>query len=462
METVKENKMGIMPMKKLIITMSVPMIVSMLIQALYNIVDSIFVAQIGENALNAVSLAFPIQMLIIAVSVGTGVGINSLIARKLGERKHEDANATAMNGIFLSVASWIVFAIFGLFFSEMFFKAFTKTEEIIQMGSTYISICTIFSFGVFVQIAMEKIMQGTGKPMYTMFVQGLGAVINIILDPILIFGLLGFPKMGVAGAAIATVIGQIVAMILGVWLNKVKNREIEIHFRTFRPNRLIIKEIYAVGIPTMIMESITAVLTIGMNKILMLFSETAVTFWGVYLKLQSFIFMPAFGLNNGIIPIVGYNFGARNKKRIKSAIKIGLIACICIMIVGVILFMTLPTIILHLFNASDTMIEIGVPALRIISCSFIFAGISIVLVGFFQAIGSGILSLIISLIRQLVLILPLVYLLGTYFGLNAAWISFPIAEILAMVVTLFMFRYAYNKHIKNLEKEEKQEVCIEE
>lgn len=443
-EVKKENKMGTMPMKKLVFTMSLPMMISMLIQALYNIVDSIFVAQLGENALNAVSLAFPIQMLIIAVSVGTGVGINSLIARKLGEKNKEEANATAMNGIFLQVVAWIVFAIFGIFFSKLFFRAFTQNEEIIQMGASYISICTIFSFGVFVQIAMEKIMQGTGKPMYTMIVQGVGAIINIILDPIFIFGLLGIPKIGVTGAAIATVTGQIIAMMLGIWLNKVKNDEIEIHFRTFRPNGKMIKEIYAVGIPTMIMESITAILTIGMNKILGTFSETAVTFWGIYLKMQSFIFMPAFGLNNGLIPIIGYNYGAKNKDRIKNAIKIGLVACISIMLVGLVIFMALPKLILQLFNASEEMLELGIIALRIISSSFLFAGISIVLVGFFQAIGRGMISLIISLIRQLVLILPLVYVLGNWFGLNYAWGAFPIAEITAMLVTLAMFRFTYN------------------
>lgn len=463
METVKENKMGTMPMKKLIFTMSIPMMISMLVQALYNIVDSVFVAQLGENALNAVSLAFPIQILIIAVSVGTGVGMNSLIARKLGEKDSNGANATAMNGIFLAVLSSLLFAIFGIFFSNMFISAFTKNTEIIGMGSSYISICTIFSFGVFVQIAMEKIMQGTGKPMYTMLVQGIGAVVNLILDPIFIFGYFGFPKMGVAGAAIATVTGQIVGMLVGIWLGKVKNKEIEIHFRIFRPNKTIIKEIYAVGIPTMIMESITAILTIGMNKILMTFSETAVTFWGVYLKLQSFIFMPAFGLNNGLIPVVGYNFGARNKQRIKSAIKIGLVACVAIMLVGVLIFMTIPNLILGLFNASDTMLAIGVPALRMICCGFVFAGVSIVLIGFFQAIGSGFLSLIISLVRQLILILPAVYLLGKYFGLGASWIAFPFAEIIAMLVSIVLFRYAYHKHITPLEDLEiKQEAMIEE
>lgn len=460
-EQVKENKMGTMPMKKLVFTMSIPMMVSMLVQALYNIVDSVFVAQIGEKALNAVSLAFPIQILMIAVAVGTGVGINSLIARKLGEKKKEEADATAMNGIFLSIISWIVFAIFGLFFSKLFFRAFTQDAEIIQMGASYISICTIFSFGIFVQIAMEKIMQGTGKAIYTMIVQGIGAIINIILDPIFIFGLFGMPKMGVAGAAIATVIGQIVGMLVGIWLNKVKNEEIEIHFRTFRPNKVIIKEIYAVGIPTMIMESITAILTIGMNKILGIFSETAVTFWGIYLKMQSFIFMPAFGLNNGLIPIIGYNYGAENKERIKKAIKIGLIACVSIMAVGLIIFMAVPNLILMLFNASDVMSSIGMPALRIISLSFLFAGVTIVLVGFFQAIGNGIFSLIISLIRQLVLILPIVYGLGAIFGLQAVWFAFPIAEVIAMVATVAMFQYAYRKYIQKLGEKIEEKESIE-
>lgn len=456
MEEQKENKMGVMPMKKLILTMSLPMMVSMLIQALYNIVDSIFVSRIGENALTAVSLAFPIQMLIIAVSVGTGVGINSLLSRKLGEKKFEEANAAATNGMFLAIVSWVFFAIFGLFFSEIFFRAFTKSEEIIQMGSTYISICTIFSFGVFVQIATEKIMQGTGKTVYNMFVQGLGAIINIILDPILIFGLFGFPKMGVTGAAIATVVGQIIAMIFGVWLNKTKNKEIEIHFRTFRPNLEIIKQIYVVGIPTMIMESITAIMTIGLNKILFMFSATAVTFWGIYFKLQSFIFMPVFGLNNAMISIVGYNLGAKNKKRIISAIKIGLISAVTIMTIGLIIFTAIPNFILNLFNATDEMLTIGIPALRIISTSFIFAGITLTLIGVFQAVGRGMFSLIISLIRQLILILPLVYILGVCIGINAVWFALPIAEIIAMIICLFMFKKVYNKNIKNLEINEKE------
>lgn len=458
MEQQKENKMGTMPMKKLVFTMSLPMMISMLIQALYNIVDSVFVAQIGENALNAVSLAFPVQILIIAVAVGTGVGINSLIARKLGEKKKEEADATAMNGIFLSILSWIVFAIFGLFFSNIFFRAFTQNEEIIQMGASYVAICTIFSFGVFVQIAMEKIMQATGKPMYTMIVQGIGAIINLILDPIFIFGYFGMPKMGVAGAAIATVTGQIVAMIIGIWLNKVKNKDIEIHFRTFRPNKQIIKEIYIVGIPTMIMESITAILTIGMNKILMLFSESAVTFWGIYLKLQSFIFMPAFGVNNGLIPIIGYNYGAKKKERIQAALKIGLIACVIIMLVGIAIFMIVPKQILQLFNASENLLQIGENALRIICLSFAFAGVSIVLVGFFQAIGKGLQSLIISVVRQLALILPLVYLFGTAFGVNNCWFAFPIAEAIAMVASILLFKHSYKKQIKTLGEEVQKEI----
>lgn len=452
MEQRKENKMGVMPVNKLLITMSLPIMISMLVQALYNIVDSIFVAKISENALTAVSLAFPIQNLMIAVAVGTGVGINSLLSRRLGEKKYADANAAATNGIFLSVLNWLVFAIFGLLFSRMFFKAFTDNQEIIDMGTQYISICTIFSIGVFLQITTERIIQATGVTIYNMIMQLVGAVVNIILDPILIFGLLGFPKMGVAGAAIATVIGQIVAMLLGIYFNATKNHEVSISFKGFKPNKNIIKEIYKVGLPSIIMQSIGSVMLVGLNKILILFSATAVSVLGIYFKLQSFVFMPLFGLTNGLVPIIGFNYGAKKKHRMVLATKLSLIYGVLIMFLGTIVFQLIPSQLLLLFNASEDMLSIGVPALRIISICFMFAGVSIVLSCVFQAVGNGVLSLITSIVRQLVIILPVSYLLAKFVGLNALWFAFPISECVSTIMSLFMYRYVYNKQIKPIKE----------
>lgn len=450
MEQRKENKMGTMPVPKLLLTMSFPIMISMIVQALYNVVDSIFVAQLGENALTAVSLAFPIQNLMIAIGVGTGVGINSILSRKLGEKHFDDANLVASNGIFLGVLSWILFALFGLTLVKPFFSAFTDNAEIMRMGTDYLSICTLFSFGVFLQIAAERIMQSTGNTLYNMFIQGAGAIINIILDPILIFGLLGAPKLGVAGAAIATVIGQIFAMSLGLYLAFNKIHDVKLSFKGFRPNIRIIKEIYAVGLPSIIMQSIASIMTFGLNKILVLFSVTAVSVFGVYFKLQSFVFMPVFGITSALIPIAAFNYGARKKERIIAATKLSAIAAFSIMMIGLILFQIIPDKLLLMFNASEDMLKIGVPALRIISLSFIFAGISIVLSSLFQALGHGILSMIVSIVRQLVLILPLCYILARILGLNYLWLAFPISEIFSITLSLFMFRFIYNKQIKHI------------
>lgn len=447
MEERKENKMGTMPVGKLLISMSLPVMISMLVQAMYNVVDSIFVAHYSENALTAVSLAFPVQNLIIAVGVGTGVGINSLLSRRLGEKKFEDANATAENGIFLAVLSWIAFAVIGGLFSETFLKMFTQTQEVVEMGTQYLQICTIFSFGLFMQLTVERIMQATGITIYNMITQSLGAIVNIILDPILIFGYFGMPRMGVAGAATATVIGQIVAMILGFVFNHYKNKDVSLHMRSFKPNKRIIREIYKVGVPSIVMQSIATVMTIGMNKILLMFTETAVSVFGVYFKLQSFIFMPVFGLTNGLIPIVAYNFGARKKSRILYSIRDAVLYALGIMTVGTLIFQLLPTQLFAMFKASDTMVEIGVPALRIISLSFLGAGVAIVLSSVFQAVGNGMLSLLMAVTRQLIFILPLAYFFATYFGLNAVWYSFVLAEVAAVVMALFMFRSVYHNYI---------------
>lgn len=449
-EVQQENKMGVMPINRLLITMSLPMVISMLVQALYNVVDSMFVAMIGEDALTAVSLAFPIQSLMIAVSTGTGVGINALLSRSLGEKNFKEANRAANNGVFLGILSYLAFALFGIFFSRIFFETQTNDAQIIQYGTEYLMICTIFSLGIFMQITFERLMQSTGRTIYNMITQGTGAVINIVLDPILIFGLLGFPKMGVAGAAAATVIGQTVSMLMSFYFNEKKNVEIKLRVREFRPNAKTIRNIYAVGFPSIIMQSISSVMTFGVNKILLMFSSTAVSVFGVYFKLQSFIFMPIFGLNNGMVPIVAYNYGARNKKRIMDTVKLSTILAVGIMLVGVFIFEVFPEQLLKLFNASEQMMQIGVPALRIISLSFVFAGVSITIVSVFQALGNGIYSLIISIVRQLVIILPVAYLFAKMIGLDAVWFAFPISEIASILMALLMFRHMYRQKLADL------------
>lgn len=442
-----ENKMGTMPTKRLLVTMSLPLMASMLVQALYNIVDSIFIAQISEAALTAVSLAFPMQMLMIAVAVGTGVGVNSLLSRRLGEKRNEDANLTATNGFFLALLSWLVFAVFGIFFSKLFMSAFTNDAAIVQMGSDYLSICCIFSFGIFGQITAERVLQATGITVYNMITQGVGAILNIILDPIFIFVF----KMGVPGAAIATVIGQTAAMLLGIFFNYKKNKLVKISFRKFRPNLRIIGEIYRVGFPSIIMQSIGSFMTIGLNAILIAFSEVAVTVLGVYFKIQSFVFMPVFGMSNALIAIVGYNYGAKNRKRIHETLNFAILLAVAMMAVGVILFMAIPEPLLLMFKASAEMLAIGVPALRIISVCFIFAGVSISLTSVFQAVGNGILSLIISFVRQLIVVLPATYLLARFAGLTYCWWSFPIAEALSLALTVAFYFRVKKKYFDKLE-----------
>lgn len=449
-EAPAENKMGVMPVNRLLFSMSLPMILSMLVQALYNIVDSIFVAQIGETALAAVSLAFPVQNLIIAVSVGTGVGVNALLSRSLGEKNQETANLAAVNGIFVFFLSYLLFAVFGLFFARMYFTVQTSNPEIIEQGTIYLSVCSIFSFGIFLEIALERIMQSTGRTIYNMITQGLGAIINIILDPILIFGLFGFPRMGILGAAVATVIGQIIAMLLLLYFNIRKNSDVNLNMRRFRPDTAIIAEIYRVGLPSIIMQSISSVMTFGVNKILLLFSETAVSVFGIYFKLQSFIFMPVFGLNNAMVPIVAYNYGAARKDRIMKTIRSSVTAAVAIMLAGLAIFQIFPEQLLYLFDASEHMMGIGVPALRIISLSFLFAGYCIVIDSVFQALGNGVYSLITSAARQLVCILPAAWLFASVFGLHAVWYAFPLAEIISVVLTTLLFRRIYQKKIQLL------------
>ena len=445
-----ENKMGVMPISRLLFTMSLPMILSMLVQALYNVIDSIFVARLGETALAAVSLAFPVQNLIIAVSTGTGVGVNALLSRSLGEKNQRNANLAAVNGLFVFFLSYLLFAVFGIFFARIYFTVQTSNPEIIRQGTTYLSICSIFSFGIFLEIALERIMQSTGRTIYNMITQGLGAIINIILDPILIFGLFGFPRMGILGAAVATVIGQIIAMLLLLYFNIRKNSDVNLNMRRFRPDTAIIAEIYRVGLPSIIMQSISSVMTFGVNKILLLFSETAVSVFGIYFKLQSFIFMPVFGLNNAMVPIVAYNYGAARKDRIMKTIRSSVTAAVAIMLAGLAIFQIFPEQLLYLFDASEHMMGIGVPALRIISLSFLFAGYCIVIGSVFQALGNGVYSLITSAARQLVCILPAAWFFAAEFGLHAVWYAFPLAEIISVVLTTVLFRRIYQKKIQLL------------
>jgi len=447
----QENKMGVMPIPKLLITMSLPMIASMLVQALYNIVDSMFVAQLNENALTAVSLAFPIQNLMIAVAAGTGVGINALLSRSLGEKQFDTANTIARNGILLGVLSSLVFAIAGIFGSRFFFEMQTKDAQIIEYGTQYMSVITIASIGIFMQITFERLMQSTGKTIFNMITQGLGAIINIILDPILIFGWFGLPAMGVSGAAVATVIGQIIAAVLGIFFNWKYNKEIHVSFKGFKPCGKTIGNIYKIGVPSIIMQSIGSLTTFGMNNILLMFSSTAATVFGVYFKLQSFIFMPVFGLTNGMIPIVAYNYGAHNKKRIYQTMKLSATIAVSIMFVGVVIFQTVPATLLSLFEASDHMLEIGVPALRAISLSFVFAGFCIVSSSVFQALGNGVYSMLMSFARQIIVILPVAFIFAKTLGLDAVWFAYPIAEVVSVVMCVFMLKRIIDKKVKHLD-----------
>lgn len=449
-EIQKENKMGLMPVPKLLFTMSMPMILSMLVQALYNIVDSAFVAQISEDALTAVSIAFPVQNLMIAVSVGTGVGINALLSRSLGEKQFEQANKAARNGLFLGLANALVFALFGIFGARFFFESQTADPEIIRYGVDYVFVVTVFSFGVCISTVCERLLQSTGQTIYTMVTQGVGAIINIILDPILIFGLFGLPRMEVLGAAIATVIGQICGMCLGLLFNYRKNKEINIDMRKFRPDMSTIKKIYTVSFPSIIMQSIGSVMVFGMNKILIAFSSTAVSVFGVYFKLQSFVFMPVFGINNGMIPIVAYNYGARKKKRIIQTVWMSVGAAVLIMLMGLAIFQTKTEFLLGIFDPSPTMMEIGMKALRIISLSFLFAGFCIVVGAVFQALGNGVYSLMVSVARQLLVILPVAYVFGKVWGLDAVWWAIPIAEVVSVLMSAFLLLRIYREKVKNL------------
>lgn len=437
-------------MFRLIMSMSLPAMFSMIIQALYNIVDSIFVAQINENALTAVSLAYPVQMLIISVAVGTGVGLNSLVSRKLGENKQDEADSAATHGLFLGIATWIIFMLLGIFLTGTFFKMFTDDPEIFAMGTQYLSCCMIFSIGVFVELNLEKTLQATGNMIYPMLFMLVGAITNIILDPLFIFGIGFFPKLGVLGAAVATVIGQICSMLFALYVVLRKDHAVKISPKHFKFNWSTVKNIYAVGFPSIIMQSISSIMIFFMNGILISFSNSAVSVLGVYYKLQSFVFMPVFGLTHGVMPIIGFNYGARKKDRMLSALKYGCLIAFVIMLVGTAVFWLLPSQLLMMFNASESMLSIGVPALRTISICFIPATIGIMFTTLFQAVGKGIRSLLISVLRQLVILLPTAIFLS-YAGLTYVWYAFPIAEAGALLAAILLYINLLKKDFKKLD-----------
>ena len=444
-ETLRENKMGTMPENKLLLSMAVPMMISMLVQALYNIVDSIFVSRICEDALTAVSMAFPWQNIVIAIAVGFGVGINALLSRALGQKNAERVNQVAVNGLLLAGLSYLLVLVAGLIGIRAYMRTQTDIETIVNYGITYLNICILCSFGVFVEITFERFLQATGRTVYSMITQLTGAITNIILDPILIFGLLGFPKLGIAGAAWATVIGQCVGAVVAVMLNHFKNPEVHLRLRHIRPNGHLMGEITAISIPSIIMSCISSLTCFVMNMILIAYSSTAVAVFGVYFKLQSFVFMPVFGLNNGMVPIIAYNYGAQKPERIHKTIRLGMVYAVAIMVVGLLVFQLIPKELLRMFDASDAMLEIGAPALRIMSLAFVFAGIGIVSGSSCQAFGYSVYSMLISIARQIVVLIPAAYLLSLTGVLRSIWFAFPIAEIFSLILSLFFLRTTLKK-----------------
>lgn len=444
-ETLRENKMGTMPENKLLLSMAVPMMISMLVQALYNIVDSIFVSRICEDALTAVSMAFPWQNIVISIAVGFGVGINALLSRALGQKNAERVNQVAVNGLLLAGLSYLLVLVAGLIGIRAYMRTQTDIETIVNYGITYLNICILCSFGVFVEITFERFLQATGRTVYSMITQLTGAITNIILDPILIFGLLGFPKLGIAGAAWATVIGQCVGAVVAVMLNHFKNPEVHLRLRHIRPNGRLMGEITAISIPSIIMSCISSLTCFVMNMILIAYSSTAVAVFGVYFKLQSFVFMPVFGLNNGMVPIIAYNYGAQKPERIHKTIRLGMVYAVAIMMVGLLVFQLIPKELLLMFDASDAMLEIGAPALRIMSLAFVFAGIGIVSGSSCQAFGYSVYSMLISIARQIVVLIPAAYLLSLTGVLRSIWFAFPIAEIFSLILSLFFLRTTLKK-----------------
>lgn len=448
-----KNKLGTMPISKLIWNMSLPIIASMLVQALYNIVDSVFVSWVSEASLTAVSLAFPAQNLMISLAAGTAVGVNALLGRALGAGEQQRVDRVAMNGMFLALVGFVVSCVLGLTCAGAFLRSQTQVEEIVVMGEQYLHIVMGCSFALFGQIMLERLLQGTGRSLLSMYTQGLGVIVNIILDPVFIF----LFKMGVAGAAVATVIGQICGMLLAAYFNVKKNQDIRLRVRGFRPDWRIIGSIYAIGLPSVIMMAIGSVMTFLMNKILIVYHaahETAATAFGIYFKLNSFIFMPVFGMNNGVVPIIAYNYGAQNRARMVEAIKRSAVYASAIMVVGMALFLAIPGTLLNIFDASETMLSVGIPALRTICLSFWIAGACIALSGSFQALGKSLYSMVISIVRQLVFLVPIAYVLARYGAANGnsnlVWWCFPLAELASLAVTLAFFRRLYRTLIAKI------------
>ena len=451
----RENKMGVMPVGRLLMSMSLPMMASMLVMALYNIVDSMFVARISENALTALSMAFPVQNLMVALSAGLGVGLNAVLSRALGAKDRESVNKAATNGIFLLLICAVAFMAIGATCTRMYFEAQTDIAEIVESGVVYTTIVTVGSLGLFVGIFFERLLQSTGRTTYTMICQMTGAITNIILDPIMIFGYFGFPEMGVAGAALATVLGQMLGACVGLYFNVKKNPEVSLSFRGFRPDGAMIRKILTIGVPSVIMQSIGSVCTFLMNQILIAFSSTAVAVFGVYFKLQSFVFMPVFGMNNGTVPIVAYNYGAKKPERMMQAIRYSITAAIVIMSVGCLVFHLATAQLLSIFDASDEMLRIGVPALRIISLSFPVAGFCIGAGTVFQALGYSVYSMINSLVRQLIVLIPTAFVIGKITGdVTMIWYAFVIAEAFSLALSAIFFRKIYRNVIRPLGEKE--------
>ena len=446
----RENKMGSMPVGRLLMTMALPMIMAMLVQALYNVVDSIYVSRVSESAVTALSLAFPVQNLMIGFATGIAVGVNSLMSKSLGEKDPEKVNATAGNGIFLILISIAVFLLFGLFGARPFYAMQSQVEKTVTGGTAYISICCVGCAGIFIEVLFERLLQASGRTTYTLFTQGTGAVINIILDRILIFGGLGLPAMGIAGAAVATVIGQWIAAILAVFFNVKFNPDVKVRARFVRPRKNTILPILSIGVPSIIMMAIGSAMNFGMNQILQGFNETATGVFGIYFKLQSFFFMPLFGINNATISIIAFNYGARRPERMTKTLKIACATAFCFMLAGLAAFQLLPELLLSLFNPSEEFMAMGVMALRIISLHFPVAAFCIMLGASFQALGNGIYSTIVSLCRQLFVLLPVAYLLSLTGDVNNVWWSFPIAEVASAAVTFTLYRRLYLKKIKPL------------
>ncbi|MDR1230346.1 MAG: MATE family efflux transporter [Spirochaetaceae bacterium] len=451
-----ENKMAVMPVGRLLFSMSLPLMLSMIMEALYNVVDSLFIARVSEKALTALTLAFPVQLLVVSITVGAGVGVNALLSRQLGEKDQRGVDQTAINGVFLSALTYVLFLLFGLFLTRPYFAWQTDDPEICQAGVEYLSICMILSFGSVGQILFQRLLQSTGRTGLSMVSQLVGAAVNIVFDPILIFGLWGFPKMGVTGAAIATVAGQIIAMGIALFFTITKNKDVRLRLRNFRPDLRVISAIYRVGAPAIVNQSLNSLMAFGVNIILIKLSATAVAAFGIYIRIQNFVLMPAFGVNNGVIAIGAFNYGARNKRRIDATLKYGIIIAGSILVTGTMLIQALTVPLLNLFDASDTLMDIGSAALHIISLSYVFVALTLIMQGICQALGNGLYSLIITLMRVVIVLLPALSLFAKLFALNQIWWAFVLAEAVSAIVGAFLLKQIYREKVKPLDPQSAQ------